>query len=445
MFAEKIIKGDARTKLVKKNIAGSLIIKGWNCIVQFMLVPITLDCLTQYEYGVWLTVNSILIWIDQFDIGLGNGLRNRLAEAIAADEKEKARNLVSTTLVSLFCIIFPIVLSVIYILHHVDCYALLNVDRNTVHGFSGLLSVLVALVGGTFVLKVIGNVYLGLQLPAINNLLVVAGQTLALAIIFVLSQLGIHSLYAVAVAYTTSPLLVYLLSYPITFARYKFLSPSISRFRRAEFKGIFSLGLTFFFIQVAGLVIFASSNILITRLLSPADVTIYQISYRYFSLVIMIFTLISAPLWTATTDAYTKGDIDWIRHTEGKMRKVMCAFTLLLLCLYGCSKLFYTLWVGSSVHIGWNLSAYMAIYVAVLMYSTCYSNILFGIGKLYMITIVTVFEAAIYIPLAVWLGGRFGLDGIVCALILVNTLCAVCNKIQCSKLIGGKAVGIWNK
>lgn len=89
-FIRKIFNGDERSVLVKKNIAGSVLIKGWSCVVQFLLVPVTLKCLNQYEYGIWLTISSILLWVDQFDIGLGNGLRNKLAEAIARNEFERA-------------------------------------------------------------------------------------------------------------------------------------------------------------------------------------------------------------------------------------------------------------------------------------------------------------------------------------------------------------------
>lgn len=323
MFVKKIFNGDDRTTLMLKNIAGSILVKGWNCIVQFLLVPITLNCLTQYEYGVWLTVNSILIWIDQFDIGLGNGLRNKLAEALAKNERERAKTLVSSTFIALFFIIIPIVFAFIGVLQIVDCYQFLKVDATIIPNMKGLLEVLVALMGGTFIFKFVGNIYLGLQLPAINNLLVVAGQTLSLAVIYILSVNGIHSLFAVAVVYTASPLVVYLLSYPVTFCKYKFLTPSFRAFDKSELKGLFSLGVTFFFVQVAGLVIFASSNILITNILSPSDVTLYQISYRYFSLLIMVFTLISAPLWSATTDAYARGDVEWIRNVMEKMRFLM--------------------------------------------------------------------------------------------------------------------------
>ena len=115
-----LFKGDQRTVLLLKNIIGSFVIKGWNCVVQLLLVPITLNCLTQYEYGIWLTINSILIWIDSFDIGLGNGLRNQLTQSLAVGDKEKGRRQVSTTFMMLSIIIVPVVLCLLGVIHCAD-------------------------------------------------------------------------------------------------------------------------------------------------------------------------------------------------------------------------------------------------------------------------------------------------------------------------------------
>ena len=150
---------------------------------------------------------------------------------------------------------------------------------------------------------------------------------------------------------------------------------------KSELKELFSLGILFFIVQISGLIIFASSNVLITRILSPAEVTPYQISYKYFSLTIMVFTIITAPLWSATTDAYTKNDWKWINNMMNKMNKIMLAFLVLLILMLASSEFIYKIWIGGKVEIGYLLSALMAIYMCVLIYSTCYSNILFGIGK----------------------------------------------------------------
>ena len=75
-----------RNNLIKKNILASFVLKGYAAIISLMLVPLTLNCLGTLKNGVWLTISSILLWIDQMDIGLGNGLRNRLAIHIAHEE-----------------------------------------------------------------------------------------------------------------------------------------------------------------------------------------------------------------------------------------------------------------------------------------------------------------------------------------------------------------------
>lgn len=434
-----------RTRLLKLNILYSALIKGWSCVVQLVLVPLTLHCLNQYEYGLWLTINSLLIWIDTFDIGLGNGLRNTLTAAVAQGDHERGRRLVSTTLVMLTAIVSVVLLLFVATLHGINVYEMLNVDREQIDNLSEILIVSVALVGATFVFKFIGNIYLAMQLPAVNNLLVALGQTLSLVGIFALTFIGHVDLMQVAVVYTASPLLVYLVSYPVTFTRYRYFRPSIRLFDRREVRALMSLGIRFFVAQVAGLVIFASSNLIISHVFSPKEVTPYQIAYRYFGLTNILFTLISAPLWSATTDAYTRGDWAWIRQTMRKMRKVLLLFVLLLAVMFAMATPIYHLWVGREVIIPMEMSLLMGIYMIVIIYGTCYSNMICGFGKIRLLTTITVIEAVVYIPLAILLARQMGTEGIVLALVLVNAVSAVVNKTQYDKIASGTASGIWNQ
>ena len=445
MFTKKIFKGDKRSALLKKNIAGSFFIKGWNCIVQLLLVPLTLNCLNQYEYGIWLTINSILIWIDQFDIGLGNGLRNKLAESIAQNDKLRARKLVSTTIIMMFAIIIPFFFILLLIINQINLHDVLNVSPIKVPNLNTITSISLTFVCATFIFKSVGNIFLGMQLPAINNLLVVTGQTLILIPTALLSLTNDKSLLHIAIAYTLSPLIIYIIAYPITFRKYPFLRPSISFFDKMELKVLISLGINFFLIQMAGLIIFATSSVLISSIFSPAEVTSYQIAYRYFSITLLVFTVISAPLWSASTDAYTKHDITWIKKAMNKCRLLMLLFGCIIFIMLLISNTIYKIWLSNRVNIEWNLSITMAMYIMLLIYSTGYSNILFGIGKIKVITIVTITEAITFIPLTMLLANNFGVTGVVIASIIVNATCALTNKIQFELIINNKAKGIWNK
>lgn len=444
MYTQRFFKGDKRTTLVKKNIAGSFIIKGWNSTILLFLVPLTMQCLTQYEYGIWLTINSILIWIDQFDIGFGNGLRNKLAEAMANNDKRRAKELTSTTFFMLFLIMIPLVGLLLLTIHSIDCYHLFNASPILLPNLQGTLEVLIALVGATFIFKFIGNIYLGLQLPAINNLLIAIGRTLSLILIAILAALHDHSFSHVAIAYTISPLIIYIVSFPVTFHYYPYLLPSIFSFRKVELHHLFSLGIKFFLVQISGAILFASSNLVISNTISPMDVVPYQISYYYFSVPLMIFSIIISPIWSATTDAYTKREWNWISRMEHKMRLIIFGMIGCILVMIFIAPWIYEIWIGNKIIFNPYLTIGMAIYITIIIFSLCYSNILNGIGKIWLLTIVTVIEAICFLPLAFYLGKQYGVIGIIGALIIVNSLCAITNYIQFKKLSNQTATDIWN-
>lgn len=446
MNLKRIFGGDRRTALVKKNIAGSLLIKGWSCVVQFLIVPFSLQCLTKYEYGIWLTINSILMGIDAIDVGLGNGLRNRLAEAMALDNHEMARRQVSTTFFMLVMIMLPLIVLFAVSMQFVDCNALMNVSPELVPDMRGILVASVAIMGSTFIFKFIGNMYMGLQLPAINNLLVVLGQTVSLCVLFVLSLLGHSSLMTVAVAFTASPLLVYLIAYPVSFCgKYSFLAPSLRFFDKESLRSLFGLGVKFFVIQVSGLMLFMSSNVIISHVMNPAEVTPYQIAYRYFSILYMLFAIIASPLWSATTDAYTKGDWVWIRRAMRKMNLLLLACVAVVIFMIVVAPLFYHLWIGDKVEVVLSLNIMMAIYTYILVVSNSYSYILMGIGKIRMILVVTVSEMFIFVPIEYFACKYAGTTGMLTSLILSTTICAILNNMQLKFLSLGKAKGIWNR
>lgn len=446
MNLKNIFGGDRRSALIKKNIAGSLFIKGWSCIIQFLIVPLSLQCLTNYEYGIWLTINSILMGIDSIDVGLGNGLRNRLAEAMAVGDHDKARRQVSTTFFMLIMIMVPLMLMFAVAMQFVDCNSMMNVSPSLVPDMRGILVASVAIMGSTFIFKFIGNMYMGLQLPAINNLLVVLGQTVSLAALFVISLFGRSNLMTVAVVFTASPLVVYLAAYPVSFCgKYRFLAPSLKCFDRASLKSLFDLGVKFFAIQISGLMLFMSSNVIISHVLNPAEVTPYQISYRYFTILYMLFAIIASPLWSATTDAYTIGDWAWIRKAMRKMNILLFVCLVVMCGMVAFASTFYHLWVGDKVYVPMLLNVLMALYAYMLVVSNSYSYILMGIGKIKMILVVTVGEMFVFVPVEYLACRHAGTTGLLLSLILSTTICAVVNCIQFNLLSTNKAKGIWNK
>ena len=437
----------SRSSLLQKNIFASFVIKGWSALIVLLLVPATLHCLGEYKNGIWLTISSLLLWIDNMDIGLGNGLRNKIAEYMAHDEFERTRSLISSTFAMLTCIIIPVLLILLLLIALTDPYWIFNASPSKVDHLDQVLMATVTLVCTSFIFKLIGNFYMGMQLPAVSNLLIALGQTLALIGTYIVLWSGSNSLMLIALVNTVSPLIIYLLAFPYTFLyKYPHLCPSLKLIKLKEAKAVIHMGVQFFIMQISSVVLFMTSNILISNLFSPTMVTPYQITYRYFSILLVIFTVICMPFWNATTDAYQKNDIAWIRNATKKLRLMTVGILICLIVMIALSDIVYAIWIDQQTVIDLKMSIMMAAYIFILIYSMRYSYFINGIGKLRLQLIFTTAAAVLFIPLAYlttqWTHSIIWFMIVMC---LVNIPGLIVNRIQFHKLINGKANGIWMK
>ena len=108
---------NTRTKLAIKNIIGSLFVKGGSILISLLIVPLTINYVSTEKYGIWLTLSSIIAWFSFFDIGLGNGLKNKLAHAIANEDHNLAKIYISTTY-AILAILVAIFILVFFVFNH---------------------------------------------------------------------------------------------------------------------------------------------------------------------------------------------------------------------------------------------------------------------------------------------------------------------------------------
>lgn len=436
---------DARTKLAAKNIIASVFLKGGSILISFFLVPLTLGYLNEYEYGVWLTISSVLSWVYMFDIGLGNGLRNKLTEAIALGDKTLGKVYVSTTFFFMTLIVAGFYAVFLICQNFLDWYSILNVDPLLTANLGSIISVVFAFFCLSFIFRLVGNVFMAHQLPAVNELLAFLGNAISLIIIYVLTKTTAGSLYDVALTFSSVPAIVYALAIPLTFLRYREISPSVKYIRVGYFNSLVSIGFKFMVIQISCLIIFMTSNLIISRMFGPQDVTPYNIANRLFSLLSVGFTIIITPFWSAVTEAYTKGETGWIAQNVTRLRRIWLLTCLLGALIVALSPLIYELWVGKEVAIPAALSVACCLYALIQNWNNIYSYTINGIGRLTVSLICSIVSAVVYIPLAVLLGNRFGLVGVVAALCLSLSVGSIVQPIQYAKLIKGKATGIWVK
>jgi O-antigen/teichoic acid export membrane protein len=439
---------DKRSLNVSKNILASLFIQGSSVVIGFFTIRVTLDYLDQTKYGIWLTVSSLLLWFRFFNIGLGNGLRNRLAEALANKNFPLGKIYVSTTYAILTFVILCVALVFFILNHFLDWALILNTDKNLSPELKQLALIVFGFFFLTFVVQIISVVLNADQRPAIANLFGSLGNFLALIVIFLLTKTTRGSLIYVGLAFSIIPLSVMLVA-SVYFYRndYKLIAPSINYVRLEHAQNLLSLGSKFFFISIASLVIYESSDLIISHFLGPAEVTPYDNAYSYFSLLLVLFSIIMTPLWSAFTDAWTKNDILWIRSTIHKLTLIWVAISIGGVFLLLISNWFFPFWLGSRVHIPFYLSLGLLIYFITYTYGSIFNTFISGVGKIKLQMYSSYIMAFTFIVLVLILIKvfRLGIISIVIGSIFSNLYGLIVTPIQYHKIINNRATGIWNE
>ena len=62
--------GEKRSIKARKNILSLFGVKLVSVPISFIMVPLTLGYVNEETYGIWLTLSSIVAWINFFDIGI---------------------------------------------------------------------------------------------------------------------------------------------------------------------------------------------------------------------------------------------------------------------------------------------------------------------------------------------------------------------------------------
>jgi O-antigen/teichoic acid export membrane protein len=172
-----------------KNIIASFGIKGISIVVSLLLVPLTINYVNPTQYGIWLTLSSIVGWFSFFDIGFGNGLRNRFAEAKATGDYAKAKAYISTTYVCLG-IIFSVVWIFFFCINFfIDWSVILNAPAQMAKELSQVAIIVFSFFCMQIVLKTINTVIIADQKPAKSAFFDMLGQVLTLLIIFILTKM----------------------------------------------------------------------------------------------------------------------------------------------------------------------------------------------------------------------------------------------------------------
>lgn len=415
-------------KKLKKHMLLSTIYKPISMIISLIYVPIFLNCLGDEKYGVWVTISSILSWLTQFDVGIGNGLRNKLSEYYAKDDRENSKGVVSTsycilTVVSIVVFVLFVLISFIF---DIPDFMGIKLDSEPVNI---VLIIAAASVCLNFVLGLCGTIFYAIQESSVVSLKGIVVQVGQLMVALVLTAVSNSNLIIVAALYGLAEIITNVCFSFYLFYRKKFLIPSVKKYNKIYFNEVVSLGLQFFILQICTLVIYSTDNMIISKYIGPSEVTPYSIVHNVFSLVIVVHTALNMPMWSTYTAALTNKDYGYIKKNLLRILGITLILSIGTIIAIPLFKPAAKIWLQKELVYPVGLIALEAVYTILALISNTFSSLLSGVNYVKKTVYISVIQAIVNIPLSLYcaLNLDMGIVGVKIGSVIALAVSAIAN------------------
>ena len=397
--------------------------KGTLLLANFVVISITLDLLSTKIYGVWITLYTTISWLSFFDLGLGNGMRNLFAVNRAIGNQEKNKQLVSTSYIIVLGIALILLIVGLPFVYYADIARFFNISDIAIPDLRCVLSLLVVVTSLQLITKLINSIFLADQKPALSSLIDCSGVVCSLLLLFILKDRLVGSLFNLALIIT---LPTFIISFIVTlFAfnkNYRKLKPSMKYFNLKISNKLINLGLRFFLIQLSALIILQGSNIIILKFIGAEEVSVFSLVYKYFNVIVTIFTLVLTPYWSFFTDSYAKNNYNQLKQGFKQLLISWLAISMVGVVMWIALPFSFKIWLNQELDIPVYLPVSLLLFSIFSNLGSVFIYFLNGTSSYlnFQLAIVLAFAALLY-PISAYLLPAYGVLGVVFTMFFANS------------------------
>jgi O-antigen/teichoic acid export membrane protein len=342
--------------------------------ISVITVPLTLHYLGVERFGLWMTISAVLAMANFADFGVGNGVLNTVAAAFGKDDLDGVRRAISSG----FAVLTGIGVGLLAMFLISYCFVpwadLFRVTSHQARAEAGpAMAVFVVCFALNIPLDVVQRVQLGLQQGFRSNIWQVLSSMMALAGVLAAIHFRL-GLPALVMALAGAPILGTAMNalYFFGISR-RDLLPQWHFVSSAIISRITRLGGLFFVLQFVAAISFSADSFIVARTLGAADVAMFSIPQRLFTVIAIPVTMLLVPFWPAYGEASSRGDITWIRRTLARTLLGVFALTSAAsAALLLASNRIILWWVGPQIHPPFALLLGFAVWTVI----SCCSNTL---------------------------------------------------------------------
>ena len=388
-----------------KSMGLNFLIKGGSYLLTFIYVSLVLEYLGDEQYGLWATILSVMAWINLCDVGVGGGLRNILTAELSEGYLERAKKSVSTAYVVLSVLSLIIWAFLFGFSIFFDWSSLFN----TIINIDTVMLISYSFICVNFVLALANVVLYSLQISEKVGLINLLGNLINIFGILLLRQISSQNMVYISILYGISTFIPLLANNIFIFKKYSFLKPGFAFFDKTKTHDLLSLGIVFFILQMSGIMLSTTDNIIISKLFGAINVTPIDVSTKLLSVVKGFYTAMIIPIWARTTKAFVENDHKWLNNMFKQLVYMLILFGMGIVLIVLLFKPITFIWLKQNLNISFMVVIVIALGTFAEMVNASFSSILNGMNLMKIQLYIAIIQIIVNIPLSVLLARNIGL------------------------------------
>ena len=386
-------------------------------ITSLVSFPLLINYLGQEGFGIYITISSVVGWLQMGNLGFGLALLNLLAEAVGQNDTSAQRKLVVTTQFSLFFICSVMLLGWcgIFLFNLISWPSFFNAQASV---YSTQIQAATFWAGAIVIVTILNgyvqSIYGANQWGDRFGLWYIASQLagfcgMLLAVVFKLGLVGL------ILGVTGLPaLVIFACGIGLMFKYPDQYLPRPSGFSPGVLRSVIKYGSAFFFTQIAATMQYSLDNFIISRTIGPAAVTPYAIAMKPFNLYLTFNGVAITPYWAAFGHAKGSSDWAWVRKNIGRLRILtLGSYAVFFLFMMVAGQTVIRLWVGAQAVPSMVLLGLVGIYVFVRVWTDLYSIVCNGLNIIVKTAILNIPQGILSATCMYFFTSVWGVNGLV--------------------------------
>ena len=380
-------------------------------VANLIAIPLYINYLGVDQYGVWITIFSLVGVIALFEIGVDQYV-------VASLSTESGDLTVATKMVISKVLLIKIYTSLLYILGGIFLYNYYRLFISVGVDMTQSMQLIVVVLVSFYVVNLYINLYNSLLISKqkFQFINIVTAVFSVLAIILALGMLnlgyGIESIPIGLFSASFLQLLIYINYFKDTL---NLSSTKVVFFKKID-KELINYSTSFQVLKIAYYYRNQLINLVINNVIGSYAVTIYSVVTRLSTMTATIINKMIGPLFPQLTIEISKNTANklFIRLNILIVRITIIFATL----IYFINPIFINFWVGSGYEVSRSYLASYLIYYIIIQSMSIYGMVIYSTKKFEKWPFYAVIEVGTSLILAIFLGNLYGIVGIISALVI---------------------------